>query len=267
MPIFEHNGKYGLFIHIPKTGGKSVMEYLKDAGCSVSFIHNVSYALGFADINDTLTIMNKVPCEVLQERGRRHVNLSALDPFSPPASATRPWPTGVKQHGWNLPAAPQHVQGDILESLLRLDKISWIFTVVRDPIERCVSHYRSQNMETDFDSWIKGTREQWKKNPYHADNHFRPQVDFIVPRCKVFTYPHYHELINYLEIEVGLPKSEFKKIGPSSAPLPQISPESESLIKEWYCNDYELFFGGSGEIYDSQRRISFNYHSPPCALV
>ena len=110
-------------------------------------------------------------------------------------------------------------------------------------------------------------REQWEKNPYHADNHFRPQVDFIVPRCKVFTYPHYHELINYLEIEVGLPKSEFKKIGPSSAPLPQISPESESLIKEWYCNDYELFFGGSGEIYDSQRRISFNYHSPPCALV
>ena len=31
MPVFEHNGKYGLFIHIPKTGGKSIIEYLKDS--------------------------------------------------------------------------------------------------------------------------------------------------------------------------------------------------------------------------------------------
>jgi len=254
MPVFEHNGKYGLFIHIPKTGGKSIIEYLKDAGCRVSFTDTASYDLGLAglrrpewdaswqvpyellqhDINDPGEFSKRIK-EIREEFKNNpdkaifvshHANISSIDPF--------------RGHCWRLPVAPQHVQGDILESSLKLDKISWIFTMVRDPIERCVSRYRSPNMKEGFDSWIKGARKQWKKNPYYADNHFRPQVDFILPRCKVFTYPHYHELINYLEVEVGLPKSEFKKIGSSSGPIPPISPKSERLIKEWYHNDYEF---------------------------
>ena len=219
MPVFEHNGKYGLFIHIPKTGGKSVTEYLKDAGCRISFIDHPPKYRWKANTRYTLKARAawQVPCELLKE---------PIDPF-----IEKSW------HHW---VVPQHAQGDILESSFKLDKISWIFTMVRDPIGRCVSQYGPPNMKEDFDSWVKGARKQWKKNPYYADNHFRPQVDFILPRCKVFTYPHYHELINYLEAEVGLPKSEFKKIGSSSGPIPTVSPKSERLIKEWYHSDYEF---------------------------
>ena len=225
MPVFEHNGKYGLFIHIPRTGGKSVTEYLKDTGCRVSFTDNASYVLGLAGLSRPEWEASwQVPLELLRDPNAcRGVRNRALFRGS-----------------WLLPVVPQHVQGNILESALKLDKISWIFAMVRDPIERCVSQYGSPNMKEDFDSWIKGAQKQWKKNPYYADNHFRPQVDFILPRCKVFTYPHYHELINYLNIEVGLPKSEFKKIGSSSGPVPTVSPKSERLIKEWYHNDYEF---------------------------
>jgi len=228
MPVFEHNGKYGLFIHIPKTGGKSIIEYLKDGGCRVSFTDNASSVLGLAGLRRPEWDASwQVPFELLQE----HILQSLwLERFS----------IGGRGHGWRFPVVPQHVQGDILEGSLKLDKISWIFTMVRDPIGRCVSKYGSPNMKEGFDSWIKGARKQWEKNPYYADNHFRPQVDFILPRCKVFTYPHYHELINYLEAEVGLPKSEFKKIGSSSGPIPTVSPKSERLIKEWYHSDYEF---------------------------
>lgn len=228
MPVFEHNGKYGLFIHIPKTGGKSIIEYLKDAGCRLSFMDNPPKYRWKANTRHTLKARAayQVPCELLQESVFHHATISSIDP--------------LKGHSWNLPVAPQHVQGDILESSLKLDKISWIFTMVRDPIKRCVSRYGSPNMKEDFDSWIKSARKQWKKNPYYADNHFRPQVDFILPRCKVFTYPDYDELINYLEVEVGLPKYEFKKIGASLGPIPTISHKSERLIKEWYHNDYEF---------------------------
>ena len=231
MPIFEHNGKYGLFIHIPKTGGKSVTEYLKDAGCRVSFTDDATSVLGLVGLRRPEWDNSwQVPPELLREPTSTDGVRWIVQSF----------PMDPSRGSWRLPVVPQHVQGDILESSLKLDKISWIFTMVRDPIERCVSRYRSPNMKEGFDSWIKGARKQWKKNPYYADNHFRPQVDFILPRCKVFTYPHYHELINYLEVEVGLPKSEFKKIGSSSGPIPPISPKSERLIKEWYHNDYEF---------------------------
>jgi len=241
VPIFEHNGKYGLFVHIPKTGGKSVTEYLKNAGCRLSLIDHPPKYRWKANTRHTLKARAawEVSCELLQEHVLHHGT-----------------------HSWHLPVSPQHVQGDILESSLKLDKISWIFTMIRDPVERSVSRYKSAvkkgsakgkdvmisrdtffanaNMKADFYNWIKGSQKQWKKNPYYADNHFRPQVDFIVPRCRVFTYPHYDELINYLEVEVGLPKSEFQTLGASEGPAPPISTKSERLIREWYHNDYEF---------------------------
>jgi len=259
VPIFEHNGKYGLFIHIPKTGGKSVTEYLKDAGCRVSFTDDATSVLGLVGLRRPEWDNSwQVPPELLREPTSTDGVRWIVQSF----------PMDPSRGSWRLPVVPQHVQGDILESSLKLDKISWIFTMVRDPIERCVSRYRSaikkmalrglgatgkdvmipadtflaaSNMKEDFYNWVKGSQKQWEKNPYYADNHFRPQVDFMLPRCKVFTYPHYHKLINYLEAEVGLPKSEFKKIGSNLGPIPPISSKSERLIKEWYHNDYEFF--------------------------
>jgi len=244
MPVFEHNGKYGLFIHIPKTGGKSIIEYLKDGGCRVSFTDNASSVLGLAGLRrPEWDATWQVPSELLQERdmSRAFYWMShEAEQVCGGFLAASLFPVDRSRGSWRLPVVPQHVQRDILESSFKLDKISWIFTMVRDPIERCVSEYKSPNMKEGFDSWIKAARERWKINPYYADNHFRPQADFILPRCKVFTYPHYHELINYLEAEVGLPKSEFKKIGSSSGPIPTVSPKSERLIKEWYHSDYEF---------------------------
>ena len=69
MPVFEHNGKYGLFIHIPKTGGKSIIEYLKDGGCRVSFTNNASSVLGLAGLRrPEWDATWQVPSELLQER-------------------------------------------------------------------------------------------------------------------------------------------------------------------------------------------------------
>tara|TARA_R110000751_G_scaffold307742_1_gene430912 strand:+ start:1264 stop:2034 length:771 start_codon:yes stop_codon:yes gene_type:complete len=243
MPIFEHNGKYGLFIHIPKTGGKSIIEYLKDGGCRVSFTDDASAALGLAGLRrPEWDATWQVSSELLQERDMSRAfywtSHEAEQVCGGPVYRSRY--TSFSGGSWRLPVTPQHVQRDILESSFKLDKISWIFTMVRDPIGRCVSQYGPPNMKEGFDSWIKAARERWKINPYYADNHFRPQADFILPKCKVFTYPHYDELINYLEVEVGLPKSEFKKIGASLGPIPTISHKSKRLIKEWYHNDYEF---------------------------
>ena len=48
MPVFKYKGKYGFYIHIPKTGGESVIQYLKNAGCDVGF-HNDYPDISWAD--------------------------------------------------------------------------------------------------------------------------------------------------------------------------------------------------------------------------
>lgn len=96
-----------------------------------------------------------------------------------------------------LVASPQHLTCADLKSIIRLDEIDEIFTVVRNPYSRLFSEYkwatRGMTVSSDippFDQWSVEQIAMAKNDPNHADNHIRPMVDFIsldVP-CKIFYY-------------------------------------------------------------------------------
>ena len=86
--------------------------------------------------------------------------------------------------------SPQHWHRQLVEQVLNTSCFSEIFAVVRDPVDRMISEYKwrlSHPWAVDgIDSWYLACREAVRSNPYLFDNHFRPQIDFLVPAAKVF---------------------------------------------------------------------------------
>ncbi len=89
-----------------------------------------------------------------------------------------------------LPCAPQHLHGKALNYLFRPKFFDYAFTIVRDPVARAVSEYKfragplhakGRRIPT-FPAWWQRTRKAYASNPYVADNHLRPQMEFITPR-------------------------------------------------------------------------------------
>ena len=196
MPYFEKGGRRILFVHIPKTGGTSVEEFLKK--------------------------------NHWKEYKRK--------------------PPGI----YNMHSTP-----DIWENW---GNFEYIFTVVREPIERLESEFggwlvnEHQNLllsmmnghtvRTDF------LKQIFNENKIHPEkfyskygNHIRPQVDFITKDVDIYYFPEGLKKLRQKLIEnfdcnknISLPhhkKGVFK---------PVFNEEQIILIKEYYKKDYETFF-------------------------
>lgn len=93
-----------------------------------------------------------------------------------------------------LTASFQHQTPDILRHLVRQEHLEDIFVVVRNPYTRILSEFNWNFRKTepshrpDFDEWIAGSLKTASEDPHHADNHFRPAIDYIDARmpCKIF---------------------------------------------------------------------------------
>jgi hypothetical protein len=94
----------------------------------------------------------------------------------------------------SLKVSPQHLQLRELKVLLGNSYWDWGFSIVRCPYKRLESEYfyRTELMfkkiesRFDFSSWVIEQIEIAKKNPFHLDNHLRPQTDFIDSEIDVF---------------------------------------------------------------------------------
>jgi hypothetical protein len=149
VPVYRINGQNVLFIHIPKAAGTSVHSWLSEHG---------AYALYYDGAH--------------------------------------------KQ----LPCTPRHFHVDLLKDVLGAGFIDYAFTITRDPLSRAMSEYKwrsaqrpqvvkVRNLKTGFRSVKKYGFEPWferavalnAQDPFHLDNHLRPQVAFSAyPGCKVF---------------------------------------------------------------------------------
>ena len=81
-----------------------------------------------------------------------------------------------------LPCPPQHFPGPLLERLFRGDDFDYAFIIVRNPVYRMFSEYRYrrklEGVTDGFSEWLDSALEGFKKDPYHLQNHMRPQVEF-----------------------------------------------------------------------------------------
>lgn len=102
-------------------------------------------------------------------------------------------PGGVSSLNHLLKCSPQHLHRELLCDLFFLEKFDYIFTVVRNPIERIRSEYTWRKMHgldlknLSINDWIKYAFSEYSLNNYVFDNHIRPQVDFLIPNADVFS--------------------------------------------------------------------------------
>jgi hypothetical protein len=91
---------------------------------------------------------------------------------------------------------PQHLRAtDLLEEFPGLP-FDYVFAVVRDPVARFGSERvwraghvaKSGRPVPDFESFATTWLDRYDADPSAGDNHFRPQVQFLLPQMDVFRF-------------------------------------------------------------------------------
>ena len=110
--------------------------------------------------------------------------------------------------------SPQHMHNQLLKETFDLSRFDLIFTVIRNPIERLKSEFAWRNRdllggEVTYklvENWWLHHKKAFRKDPFHLDNHFRPQTDFILPMAKVFRFET--DLDSVASLALGLGSSD-----------------------------------------------------------
>lgn len=149
----------------------------------------------------------------------------------------------------------QHWQAGLLTELLDVSKFEFSFMMTRDPIARFRSEYTMRHTKNPtgasaaVDAWAEKALRNHAKNPYHLDNHLRPQSDFELPGTVV------HRLEDGMEamvadlnerFDLGLSEkiphalNSTKRSGLSSSDV-EISPDLEARLRALYAEDFRRY--------------------------
>ena len=87
-------------------------------------------------------------------------------------------------------ASPQHLHWSQLCALFDPTAFDLAFAIVRDPLERAISEYRmrSKARVRPFDEWLHDALLKRASDPFHLDNHLRPQHEFVGPGVEVLRF-------------------------------------------------------------------------------
>lgn len=93
---------------------------------------------------------------------------------------------------------PHHYHYALLRELFVLEKATCSFCIVRHPVARIQSDYIWAMSRPDmkdhwmsFDDWVRYVFDGYRRDPYFAGNHIRPQHEFIGPHVRnVFRLEH-----------------------------------------------------------------------------
>ncbi|MEM8852502.1 MAG: sulfotransferase family 2 domain-containing protein [Pseudomonadota bacterium] len=150
---------------------------------------------------------------------------------------------------------PQHMHGDLLDTLLDLRHVEAVVMLVRNPFSRFVSGYGWQvsTQSTDLapDAWIEHTLTQCQQNPSHFFNHFRPQHQFIPRSSPAHIFRLEDGGVEAICDLVGLapPKSRWPwKTKTVWEKKSHVAPEARAVFEGWreeierlYAEDYQRF--------------------------
>lgn len=88
----------------------------------------------------------------------------------------------------SMRCSPQHLRRSDFEQLFGRGYFDYAFTITRNPYTRLESEYRMQMRQRDrqffrrrpsFQQWLERNLEIAARDPWHGDNHFRPQWEFL----------------------------------------------------------------------------------------
>ena len=155
-----------------------------------------------------------------------------------------------------LTASLQHQTPENLKFLIRQECLNDIFIVVRNPYARIISEFnwifRDMRLSErpDLNEWILKSLKKASKNINHADNHFRPSIDYIdsAMPSKIFKLEdglsyiaEYYLRDTHTTEEISTPKEKDSKGFVDSLSDFRLNPEAISAINYFYFDDFEAF--------------------------
>jgi len=154
-------------------------------------------------------------------------------------STNAPWP------GYHC--TPQHLHGAPLNELFQSEALAYVFMVVRHPVDRICSEYnwnqRKRSIKMPFPLWLRMKLRKVRKAPYHDDNHFRPQHEFVCLNTEVFRLEDGLDKVFHRVTEVtGVRYSHSPEASNvAGSPPPSVSKADRNLIGKFYANDFKCF--------------------------
>jgi hypothetical protein len=152
--------------------------------------------------------------------------------------------------------SPQHMHASILQEVFRIDLFDVVFMVTRHPLTRFRSEYgyarRHEDVATDSEAveqWAEKAFSAYAKDPFHLDNHLRPQSDFYLPGCTVYRLEDGMERVmtdlgRRLGTDFGgeVPRvlERKKESGVSSSEF-TVSGQLQRRVEAFYSEDYDRF--------------------------
>lgn len=147
---------------------------------------------------------------------------------------------------------PQHYRAQDIRALLGEDFFNLSVTVVRNPYDRVASEYRMQaqiarqgfwKSAPDFSTWLEENLSRQTREPFHLDNHLRPQWEFIGNEVEVFR----------LEDGLAAPLARLAEVlglAPPETPPHELRGEPQDIawdvadrirVQTHYAKDFERF--------------------------
>lgn len=149
---------------------------------------------------------------------------------------------------------PQHFRMRDIRALFGENYFDYSFAFVRNPYDRMESEYRMQatlqkagfwKEYQSFSMWLEANLSRAKNNPFHADNHFRAQWEFLGSDVDIFKFED--GLMRGLEkaatlLGISLPEQFPHELSTSrSEVVIQWDLADRILVQEYFRKDFELF--------------------------
>lgn len=149
-----------------------------------------------------------------------------------------------------MKCSPQHLHAEALRAIFHVNRFTYSFMTVRNPIDRLLSEYRMravmQTVIEDIDTWVANALDSYSGNMFLIDNHIRPQVDFWFPDCDIFRQEDGFgdAWVQTIAQKTGCEFFDSKvdvamRFDAALKVIP--SPKSIARIREFYRRDFELF--------------------------
>lgn len=147
-----------------------------------------------------------------------------------------------------FPCPPQHLHYAELISRFDISSFDEVFAIVRHPLSRIVSEYKfktyRKNRFIGFEVWADVALKKAEGNPFHLDNHMRPQVEFVGEGVTVFRFEEgLPKIFEDMKRRMGLDAPEIQLAWSKKGRSQDVaaSPEILARIERFYAADYDRF--------------------------
>ena len=218
MPIARVNDKILFFVHIPKTGGTSVEEYLQRIGHICLAGKNTQH---------------------YSKATPKHMERQTFEQFVP---------AEFYDHGFTIIRDPlQRMKSEFGHQRNQMAGRSGAALLAR-----ILPRRRRQGLGTriarsladgNFDAWVPAMFEGYQNDPYFRDNHIRPQADFVANGHEVFRFEGgLDQVLSWINERCGV--NEATAAVPhekqSAGTAFSASEGTQNLVRQFYRPDYDL---------------------------